>query len=91
MKATPEVMHQLKTWPEPFQAQLDGRKTFEVRLNDRQYQVGDTLWLEEWDPGTRLYTGRRLYVRVTYVLDLSPWCRGYVAMQTEPLPGLEVA
>ena len=29
--------HYLKTWPEPFAAILDGRKMFEVRVNDRGF------------------------------------------------------
>ena len=35
--------HELKVVPPYFAALLDGRKTFEVRANDRAYQVGDTL------------------------------------------------
>lgn len=45
-------IHSLKTWPEPFQALVDGRKTFELRKNDRGFMVGDQLQLREWDPAT---------------------------------------
>lgn len=37
--------HILKTVEPFFTAVLDGEKTFEVRLNDRAYQRGDTLVL----------------------------------------------
>lgn len=43
------VHHVLKTWPAPFEAVWRGDKTFEVRLDDRCYQKGDTFTLREWD------------------------------------------
>jgi ribosomal protein L37E len=43
------TVHSLKTWPEYFEAQRAGRKTFELRRNDRNFQVGDLLVLREWD------------------------------------------
>jgi len=43
-------VHELKCWPEPFAALLDGRKRFEVRVDDRGFAVGDVLVLHEWDP-----------------------------------------
>lgn len=60
--------HELKTWPEFFDAIWDGTKTFEVRKNDRDFQVGDYLYLREWDPHRSDYTGRHGTVRVGYVL-----------------------
>jgi len=56
-----------KVWPEYFQAILDSKKTFEVRLNDFEIDEGDTLLLKEWDPATKVYTGRELSKKVGYV------------------------
>lgn len=68
--------HELKTWPSFFAAVLDGRKTFEARRADRDFEMGDVLVLREWDPAgvgslshTPIgYTGRELRARVTYIL-----------------------
>lgn len=56
-----------KCWPEYFQEILDGRKTFEVRLNDFDITEGDVLVLKEWDPKTKDYTGRELEKNVGFV------------------------
>lgn len=60
-------VHELKTWPEFFDAVKRGEKTFEVRFNDRDYQVGDVLLLLEWDPASGRYTGQLVDKLVTYV------------------------
>ena len=57
--------HELKILPEYFQAVWYGKKKFEMRKNDRDFQVGDMLILREWD-GVR-YTGSALCVTVTYI------------------------
>lgn len=44
------MIHELKTWPEFFDAVERGDKTFEVRLDDRGFQVGDELVLMRWQP-----------------------------------------
>ena len=61
------MIHALKTLPEYFEAVRKGDKTFELRENDRDFQVGDYLALNEWD-GEK-YTGRSQLVKVTYILD----------------------
>lgn len=42
--------HELKCWPEYFARIGTGQKTFEIRRNDRDFQVGDILILKEYDP-----------------------------------------
>jgi hypothetical protein len=42
--------HQIKCWPEFFDAIQSGVKPFESRENDRDYEVGDTLVLIEFVP-----------------------------------------
>jgi hypothetical protein len=73
-----DVIHELKTWPDPFAAVLDGTKTHEIRVADRPYAVGDVLHLREWDPATAWmttagYTGREVRVEVTYLTTGGSW------------------
>ncbi|KAA5926383.1 DUF3850 domain-containing protein [Achromobacter xylosoxidans] len=78
--------HILKTDPDVFQAVLSGAKTFEIRLNDRGYAVGDVLGLRETKhtgaemrAGAPLeYTGRECQRFVSHVLTgyglADGWC-----------------
>lgn len=76
------MTHHLKTWPRFFERVIQGDKTFEIRRNDRDYQTSDTLILEEWDPETEKYTGRKLSCLVSYILHGGNFGlqAGYVAM-----------
>lgn len=58
--------HRLKCWQPYFAEVVSGRKTFEVRRDDRGYQERDTLVLCEWT-GTR-YTGSRHVCQVVFLL-----------------------
>lgn len=62
------MTHELKILPEYFREVWARNKTFEVRKNDRNFQVGDTLHLKEWDNQIG-YTGSEILVGVTYVLE----------------------
>lgn len=42
--------HELKCRPEYFSRVASGQKTFEIRRNDRDFQVGDILILKEYEP-----------------------------------------
>lgn len=46
------MIHDLKVWPEAYKALRCGLKTYEVRVNDRGFQVGDVLRLRLWEPAT---------------------------------------
>lgn len=91
--------HHLKTWPEPFEAVIDGRKRFEFRWDDRGFAVGDILLLKKWDPTPSTYgidgqVGQLkdaggmpidTEVRVTYILKSMGVLGGYCVMGIEPV------
>lgn len=62
------MIHELKTWPRYFNAAEAGVKTFEIRRNDRKFELWDILRLQEYVPETATYTGNTVDVLVTYVL-----------------------
>lgn len=66
------MKHDLKCWPEFFDAIASGIKTFDLRNNDRNFQVGDSLLLHEYDPTQSKYTGRFLERRISYILGHRP-------------------
>ncbi len=60
--------HDLKVYPRFWRALSTGLKPFEVRRDDRNFRVGDTCTLREFDPSTG-FTGGGPYVReITYIL-----------------------
>jgi len=65
--------HELKTWPVFYKSIIDGTKTFEVRENDRNFQVDDTLLLREYDPDAEQYTGAKTERVITYILGDNPF------------------
>jgi hypothetical protein len=69
----PPQTHHLKTNLEVFQHSWEGTKTFEVRFNDRNFQVGDLLVLRENatdEAGRHLsYTGRYIKAKISYILE----------------------
>ncbi|HOZ16685.1 MAG TPA: DUF3850 domain-containing protein [Candidatus Portnoybacteria bacterium] len=54
------VIIKKKIWPEYFEKVESGKKKFEFRVADFEINDGDMLILEEWDPKTKQYTGRKL-------------------------------
>ncbi len=82
--------HELKTDPAVFRASIKGVKPWEIRFDDRGYEVGDRLHLRETqysgddmkDGMPLIYTGRELVVQVDYILHGHPagygiddgWC-----------------
>jgi hypothetical protein len=77
-------VHELKSWPECFDALDNKSKSFELRKDDRGYAVGDVLVLKEYEPDTSTYSGRWCRRRVVHVL------RGAGHGCITPLKGLAV-
>lgn len=63
------MVHELKVWKPYFKDIKEGRKGFELRLNDRDYKVGDELILNEFDVDEDMFTGDHIHAEVTYILD----------------------
>lgn len=77
------MIHAVKQAPEYFEDVINGRKTFEVRKNDRDYREGDLLALNEY--GANGYTGRCCLVKIDYILNDERYCRdGYITMSIKP-------
>ncbi len=59
-----------KIWPEFFDAIQNNEKKFELRLADFKLKDGDVLVLEEFDPKTKKYTGRKITKKCANVFKL---------------------
>lgn len=74
--------HELKIWPQYFEPVIEGRKTFEVRKNDRDFQEMDIVTLKEWDQHTQEYTGQFAQFEIGYMLPIND---GYVVFSLLPV------
>jgi hypothetical protein len=67
---------------------LNGTKRFEIRNNDRDFQAGDTIVLQGFDPVAQVYTDPSYEPRfnIDYVLhDHAGLKPGFVIMSITPL------
>ncbi len=79
-------IHELKCIAPYFQYVNEGKKKFEIRLNDRDYKFGDVLYLREYKPLSDTYTGHECLVKVDYILQGYPAVQeGYVIMSITKL------
>lgn len=69
--------HDLKIDPEFFVPVSLGLKTAELRINDRDYKVGDWLILREYHNG---YSGRKVSRKVVHIAEVDFVSPGYVLM-----------
>lgn len=79
------MTHELKIHPEYYKDVLLGLKKVEIRLNDRNYQEGDLLILNEFDPKTEKYTGGQVKRKVDYILKCQGIQPDYVGLQISKL------
>lgn len=73
--------HELKCYSQYFQRICTGQKTFEIRKNDRDFQVGDILCLKEYDEKTGYpdYGPDQRRAEITYMTDYAQQ-PGYVVL-----------
>jgi hypothetical protein len=80
--------HTLKTVQPHFEYLSKGEKTFELRINDRKFGVGDKLILREWNQSQKQYSGRECERRVTHILYQSDGMKdGWVCMSVDAASG----
>ncbi|MDW5300680.1 MAG: DUF3850 domain-containing protein [Sedimentibacter sp.] len=73
-------IHELKILPEYYDLIEKKIKNFEVRYNDRNFNIGDILYLEEFNLNG--YTGRKLIREIKYILNDDNYCKkGFVILQ----------
>lgn len=77
------MVHAVKTIKPFYQDCQDGMKTFDSRLDDRNYQVGDYLAQNEYEDGE--YTGRATLYKIIYKLKDGAYCKdGYAILGIQP-------
>ncbi|TBM18746.1 DUF3850 domain-containing protein [Hafnia alvei] len=69
--------HLLKIKPDFFSAVVSGKKTAELRKNDRDFHEGQILILREWIRGK--YTGMTVTVLITHITP----CKGFINDETD--------
>ena len=78
------MTHNLKTLPIYFDAVKSGKKTFEIRSNDRDFKVGDIMILNKWDG--KYIDEDVIKLKITYILDSKIYIQpGYVAIGFEKM------
>ena len=79
-------IHLLKCVQPHFDDLKSGEKTYELRKNDRDYQVGDILVLTLFDPETYQYDNcQQILTEITQMLDDQTYLQpGYVALGIKP-------
>lgn len=81
--------HAVKTWPGYFDAVFHGRKPFEIRKTDRDFQIGDLLLQLEYNPEDETFSGRYLTRLITYVFPLPEI--GFAVLGLRPVEAVHVS
>jgi hypothetical protein len=86
--------HKLKCLDDFYQDVITGKKTFEVRKNDRDFAIGDTIDQQEITVGPNQftgldefsYTGETMKMEITYMLKGGRWGieEGYCVLGIKP-------
>ena len=81
------TLHILKIDKEPLELKIQNKKHFEIRKNDRNYQIGDVLCEREYDRKTKTYSDRCVLEKVIDIMSKKVYGikRGYCVLITLPL------
>lgn len=81
------MLYELKIDLKYYTALSDGKKTFEIRYNDRDYKVGDIIRLCVYDRIKQVYLTDydSLLYEITYVLDDYGLLPNYVCLGMKKL------
>lgn len=72
-------IHELKIEPKYMIEKIKGNKPWEIRKNDRDFKIGDILFLRVWN-GDK-YTGYELYQTVDHIFSDTEYLQeGYVIL-----------
>lgn len=84
------IVHSIKITPKYFDLVVAGKKTAELRKDDRAYKAGHVLSLCEWKHGS--YSGREWAALITHVLpcdEVMPEGKGWVMLSLRLLTPLD--
>ncbi len=81
--------HYLKTVEPYFSDVKKGLKLFEVRKNDRDFQVGDIIYLTRYPSELIKFNDENTIIgQITYILDNEDFCKkGFVTFQFKIIGG----
>lgn len=78
-------VHELKILRKYSMHVISGQKSFEIRKNDREFEVGDILHLKEIEDDSREYTGFGTFVKVVYIHEGLGLENGYICMSIKKI------
>ncbi|TFJ75461.1 hypothetical protein CKN94_07410 [Carnobacterium maltaromaticum] len=76
------IIHELKIAPCYYEEVITYRKMFEIRKNDRDFQVGDRVLLKEYVNGE--YTGKSVIFKIAYLTNYEQK-KGYCVFSISPV------
>ncbi len=80
------MLHALKTVQPFFDDIIHQKKKFEVRKDDRPFEQGDDIVLQEWDSEGKRYTGYEWRGKISYIMRDAEFCKkGYCIFGIEPI------
>ena len=82
------MTHAVKTWTNFYKDQEAGKKLFELRKDDRPYNIGDKFLSQEYDQNKNEYTGKENTFIIAYILrdaEMFGLKQGYCILQLEEI------